>query len=231
MNNQEIIPPPTIPPPPPSNDEDEPDNPPQVNPIAATTTTTTTSRVARAVRPIIRGRRNGAGTYHMAERCNFLRIMLEVLPIGPDQWAEVASRYSVNFPGREADSIRRKYNELHKKNVPSGDPNIPEDIQLARRVKYEIGIKADVCGDEDSYTVESNTFGNESQAVDMPPGRPTPDHEAFRLTPPPPPPTTLGQDHRQIRLLTSCRCSRCRCCKRQLSGVKTDVTRRRIGRL
>ena len=153
----------------PSSDHDEPaheaNNIPPSQPTT-TTTTTTTATIRLPVGPG-RGRKSGAGTYHMAERIHFLNIMLEVLPIGPEQWAEVTSRHAETYAGREVESLRRKYTELHRKNIPSGDPNIPEDIRLAKRIKYDIGCKADIGGDEDSYDVSRNTFGRESQAAEM----------------------------------------------------------------
>ena len=82
----------------------------------------------------------------MAEKLNMLTIMSEILPIGPEQWSAVSSRHAEKFPGREVESLRRKFTELHRKSVPSGDPNIPEDIRIAKKIKFEIGVKADIGG-------------------------------------------------------------------------------------
>ena len=98
----------------------------------------------------------------MPEKLYFSSIMLEVLQIRPEQWAFVTSRHAEKYPGRETESLRRKFMELYCKSIPSGDPNIPEDVQMAKKVKYEIGVKADIDGDEDSYDVTTNTFRKES---------------------------------------------------------------------
>ena len=94
------------------HDESQPDNIPQVNSVTvAITTTTTRSHAARAVRTAVpvpapaiaispaRTRRKegertvGAGAYHLTDNMNFLEIIENVLPIVPDQWAEVASQH------------------------------------------------------------------------------------------------------------------------------------------
>ena len=47
--------------------------------------------------------------------------------------------HPVEFPGQDVDSLRRKYTSIHVKKVPTGDPNIPEEMRLAKKVKYMIG--------------------------------------------------------------------------------------------
>ena len=37
---------------------------------------------------------------------------------------------------------------------------------MAKRIKYDIGVKVDIGGDEDCYDVITNNFGRESQARD-----------------------------------------------------------------
>ena len=61
------------------------------------------------------GRRPGAGNYSIDENIqHFLTIMDDVLPIGPEEWDDVVARHAVNFPGRDVDSIRRKFSTLHR---------------------------------------------------------------------------------------------------------------------
>ena len=93
---------------------------------------------------------------------NYLEIMKNVLPIGPDQWAEVASQHSILIPRSDIDSIRQKYHILHKRGILTGDPLCPAELKLAKKVKYNIGIKVDLGGDEDKYNLKTSTFGNES---------------------------------------------------------------------
>ena len=56
----------------------------------------------------------------------------------------MAAQHSVLFPGRDVDSIRRKYHTLHRRGIPTGDPLCPADVKLAKKVKYDIGVKADL---------------------------------------------------------------------------------------
>ena len=38
---------------------------------------------------------------------------------------------------------------------------MPIEVRMAKRVKYLTGGKAELCGGEDQYSMESNTFINE----------------------------------------------------------------------
>ena len=73
----------------------------------------------------------------------------------------MASQHSVLFPRSDIDSIRQKYHTLHRRGILTGDPLCPADLKLAKKVKYNIGIKADLVGDEDKYDLETSTFGKE----------------------------------------------------------------------
>ena len=72
------------------------------------------------------GRHVGAGNCTKDWVLHMLYIMEEILPIGQDEWDEVVSRHSIGFPGRDIDSIRRKYATLHRKSIPTGDPSMPK---------------------------------------------------------------------------------------------------------
>eukprot|EP00536_Pseudo-nitzschia_multiseries_P000041 jgi/Psemu1/144/gm1.144_g len=121
--------------------------------------------------PTTGGHKNGTSNYTKAEVMNMLNCMRKFLPIGPDQWEHVAQLHAENYPHseRNVDSIRRKYQKLHWKSIPTGDLNIADDIALAKEIKYLIGQKADL-GDgeeefdlEQGYTVDDeNTSCNDS---------------------------------------------------------------------
>ena len=80
-------------------------------------------------------------------------ITEELLPIGPDEWDLTLSRHSVRFGGRDVDALRRKYNKLHRKRSPTGDPHIPWEVEQAKRIKYMIGERACLGGGEEDYDV------------------------------------------------------------------------------
>jgi hypothetical protein len=76
---------------------------------------------------------------------NMLGIILEVLPISGDDWLlDVLEAHSLDFPGREVDSLRRKFSPLHRKKIPAGDARCPKEVKLAKRIKHNISLCADV---------------------------------------------------------------------------------------
>ena len=107
------------------------------------------------------GRRVGAGNYSKDEVMYLLTIMNDVLPIGQEEWDLVVTRHSVGFPGRDVDSVRRKYASLHRKSIPTGDPSMPEEVRLAKHVKYRIGDKANIGGDDEQYNLEGSFRPND----------------------------------------------------------------------
>ena len=80
--------------------------------------------------------RSGQSNYTNEEMISFLSIMQDILPIGGEEWDEVLRIHSQNWPGRDVDSLRRKYGTLHRKAMPTGDPNVPPEARLAKRVKH-----------------------------------------------------------------------------------------------
>ena len=87
--------------------------------------------------------------------------------------------YYIEFPGRGVDILQMKYTSFHRKKLPTGDPNMPQEVCLAKKVKYMIGDWAQL-GRED-YDMVHNRFGGEDMGVEN-------DNEmhVLPLTPPPP---------------------------------------------
>ena len=48
-----------------------------------------------------------------------------VLPISGAEWEMVAHSHCVYYPGRTWESLRKKFNEVARKSIPTGDPNCP----------------------------------------------------------------------------------------------------------
>ena len=65
--------------------------------------------------PVPAGRRPRGNKYRRDELMNLLTVMEAVVPIGPIEWDEVLDQHSTLFPGRDVDSLRRKYTALHRK--------------------------------------------------------------------------------------------------------------------
>ena len=91
--------------------------------------------------------------YRQCELMHMLEVMHGILPIGPQEWDMVVEAHTAQYPGRDVESLRRKYTSLHRKKIPTGDPNIPPEVRLAKRVKHLIGDKAEVCDGTDEFNM------------------------------------------------------------------------------
>eukprot|EP00536_Pseudo-nitzschia_multiseries_P011898 jgi/Psemu1/30435/gm1.30435_g len=100
------------------------------------------------------GCKNGTSNYTKAEVMNMLNCMKKGLPISPDQWEHIAQLYTDNYPH----SAREK---LHQKSIPTGDPNIPDGIALAKEIECLIGRKADLGDGEEEFDLEQGYTVNE----------------------------------------------------------------------
>ena len=82
------------------------------------------------------GRKGLSKNYSHEETMTMLELMQEILPISMEDWQLVEDRLRAKFPpGREVASMRRKYHILHRKKCPTGDPNYPPEVKLARTVQ------------------------------------------------------------------------------------------------
>jgi hypothetical protein len=71
----------------------------------------------------------GAG-FSDAETAGLLELLEAHLLLSRDEWAYVASLHNAGYVGedRTTDSLKRKFAELHRKRIPTGDPHIPANI-------------------------------------------------------------------------------------------------------
>ena len=97
---------------------------------------------------------------------------------GPEEWQAVSDQHAVTYPeeGRDTDSIRRKFANLHRKQIPTGDPSMPEEVKIAKRIKHKIGNKVNIGDAEELYNVEGNRFESfdDDAAPPPPPEAPAP---------------------------------------------------------
>jgi hypothetical protein len=91
-------------------------------------------------RPAQSSRRN----YSKPELLHFFEIMHEHMPIGGDKWDLVLEHHSLSYPGREVESLRCKFAQLHRVKTPTGDPRCPQEVKLAKRMKYIISSRAEM---------------------------------------------------------------------------------------
>ena len=124
--------------------------------------------MAPAPQAQVQGRKAGAVNYTREETLHLLQALKTILPIGPDEWNEVLSLHSVVYPSRDRISISRKYNILHRKSIPTGDPHCPPEVRLANNIKYLIGAKANIGDVEEHYDLANGYDSNDS---DIPPAQ------------------------------------------------------------
>ncbi|KAE9269774.1 hypothetical protein PF001_g29079, partial [Phytophthora fragariae] len=63
----------------------------------------------------------------LTETAGLLDLLEAHLPLSRDEWDYVASLHNAAYVGedRTTDSLKRKFAKLHRKRIPTGDPNIP----------------------------------------------------------------------------------------------------------
>ena len=88
--------------------------------------------------------------------------MKELAPIAPEEKKHCAELHRVEYPDRDDTSQRRQYNKLVKKskNFPTGDPNMPEDLDLARQVNRAIAERCNLGQDDSSSGEEMPPLGS-----------------------------------------------------------------------
>jgi len=88
-----------------------------------------------------RGKRGPAFTARELE--NLADTVEEIVPIGHTEWDRVRDQHNEIFPdqNRTTESLRRKFQWMVKMKIPTGDPNMPRHIRVAKRANYAI-VKA-----------------------------------------------------------------------------------------
>ena len=95
-----------------------------------------------------------ASNFTQEEVMHLLRILEDVVPVCKREWESVLDTHSERFPGRDTASIRRKLQGLHRKKMPTGDPDMPEEVRLAKEVRDLIGAKARISTADEEYDME-----------------------------------------------------------------------------
>ena len=126
----------------------------------ATTTVASTTVVTTPRRNAGKGR---GGKYFTPELLHLFGIMMRILPVGPLEWEKVTDEHVVRYPGRDTDSLRRKYTSTHRRVGPTGDPLCPAEVREAKRVKAAIGNKCELadCGSEFDMEAEVDSEGDD----------------------------------------------------------------------
>ena len=74
--------------------------------------------------------------FRLNEVMSLLDTVLTHLPIGSHEWECVASEHNENFPDKDrtGTSIRRKFAQLNKVKMPTGDPTCPAEVRYFKQV-------------------------------------------------------------------------------------------------
>ena len=81
--------------------------------------------------------RRGKG-FTKAETTTLLKAVERILPIDAEGWTEVHEIFNSKHSSRGVEGLKRKFNKLANKPVPTGNPNIPEDVELAKSIKGKL---------------------------------------------------------------------------------------------
>lgn len=76
----------------------------------------------------------------------------------------MAAEYGEEYPYRDEDSLKRKYNQLHRVEIPTGDPDMSKEVRLVKKVKYLIGERAVLGDDDKECDLYSQSFTNVAAA-------------------------------------------------------------------
>ena len=78
--------------------------------------------------------RRGKG-FTKAETTTLLKAIERILPIDAEGWTEVHDIFNSKHSPQGVEGLKRKFNKLANKPVPTGNLNIPEDVKLAKSIK------------------------------------------------------------------------------------------------
>jgi hypothetical protein len=112
----------------------------------------------------------GSTTYTDAEIEILLDLIQQYLPIGNIAWMRVVDEYNRRVPterARNKTSILKRFNTLHQRLMPTGDPNMPDDVRRAKHLNYLIMDKSECVNmNGDDLDLEEDDAEIEEELVD-----------------------------------------------------------------
>ena len=81
--------------------------------------------------------RRGKG-FTKAKTTTLLKAVERILPIDAEGWNKVYDIFNSKHSSRGVEGLKRKFNKLANKPVPTGNPNIPEDVKVAKSIKGKL---------------------------------------------------------------------------------------------
>ena len=86
---------------------------------------------------ILQHLRDGKG-FTKAKTTTLLKAIEWILPIDVEGWTDVHEIFNSKHSSHGVEGLKRKFNKLANKPVPAGNPNIPEDVKLAKSIKGKL---------------------------------------------------------------------------------------------
>ena len=87
--------------------------------------------------------RHGKG-FTEAETTTLLKAIEQILPIDAEAWNEVHDLFNSKHTPRRVEGLKHKFNKLANKPVPTGNPNMPDDVRLAKSIKSKLFCRSGV---------------------------------------------------------------------------------------
>ena len=101
--------------------------------------------------------------YSLEEIDSLLDLIEDELPISATLWENIQKSHLSRYPDqrRGVDSIKRKFKELYSKRVKTGDPNCPQEVRRAKRLRHQI-VESMNASDLNTVVAGSEEQGRES---------------------------------------------------------------------
>ena len=92
------------------------------------------------------GRVKGSLSYTNADIEKLLQLMEQCLPVGTQEWEYVETEFSSTHfrPLRDVTSLRKKFNILVKKKIPTGNPTCPPFVRHAKKIFNSLVEKCNI---------------------------------------------------------------------------------------
>ena len=101
--------------------------------------------------------------YSLEEIDSLLDLIEDELPISATSWENIQKSHLAHYPDqhRGVESIKRKFKELYSKRVKTGDPNCPQEVRRAKRLRHQI-VESMNASDLNTVVAGSEEQGSES---------------------------------------------------------------------
>ena len=73
-----------------------------------------------------------------AETTTLLKLIEQILPIDAEAWNEVHDVFNSKHSPHGVEGLKCKFNKLTNKPVPTGNPNMPEDVRLNNSIRSKL---------------------------------------------------------------------------------------------